>query len=78
MTFGGLDTLPTGEVLTVEKQVAKGLYSAGRNSAGLLVRRRLCQWYEYRRCDIFWAISRSIGCSELNFHERLKVAFMIK
>ena len=35
MTFGGLDTLPTGEVLTVEKQVVKGLYSAGRNSAGL-------------------------------------------
>ena len=35
MTFGGLDTLPTGEVLTIEKQVVKGLYSAGRNSAGL-------------------------------------------
>ncbi len=35
MTFGGLDTLPTGEVLTEEKRVIPGLFSAGRNSAGL-------------------------------------------
>jgi 3-oxo-5alpha-steroid 4-dehydrogenase len=35
MTFGGLDTLPTGEVLTVEKDIVPGLYAAGRNSAGL-------------------------------------------
>lgn len=35
MTFGGLDTLPSGEVLTVEKQIIPGLYAAGRNSAGL-------------------------------------------
>jgi predicted oxidoreductase len=35
MTFGGLDTLPTGEVLSVEKRVIPGLYAAGRNSAGL-------------------------------------------
>jgi succinate dehydrogenase/fumarate reductase flavoprotein subunit len=35
MTFGGLDTLPGGEVLTAEKRVIGGLYAAGRNSAGL-------------------------------------------
>ncbi|NND69884.1 MAG: FAD-dependent oxidoreductase [Halioglobus sp.] len=35
MTFGGLDTLPTGEVLTVEGNVVPGLYAAGRNSAGI-------------------------------------------
>ena len=35
MTFGGLDTLPTGEVITAEKQCVPGLYAAGRNSAGL-------------------------------------------
>lgn len=35
MTFGGLDTLPSGEVLTVERNVVPGLYAAGRNSAGL-------------------------------------------
>ena len=35
MTFGGLDTLPTGEVLTVEKNIIPGLFAAGRNSAGL-------------------------------------------
>jgi succinate dehydrogenase/fumarate reductase flavoprotein subunit len=35
MTFGGLDTLPTGEVLSWERQVIPGLYAAGRNSAGL-------------------------------------------
>ncbi len=35
MTFGGLDTLPTGEVLTGANRVIPGLYAAGRNSAGL-------------------------------------------
>lgn len=35
MTFGGLDTLPTGEVLSIEKRSIPGLYAAGRNSAGL-------------------------------------------
>ena len=35
MTFGGLDTLPTGEVLTATRDVIPGLYAAGRNSAGL-------------------------------------------
>jgi succinate dehydrogenase/fumarate reductase flavoprotein subunit len=35
MTFGGLDTLPTGEVLTAKHEIIPGLYAAGRNSAGL-------------------------------------------
>jgi succinate dehydrogenase/fumarate reductase flavoprotein subunit len=35
MTFGGLDTLPTGEVLSADKAIIPGLYAAGRNSAGL-------------------------------------------
>ena len=35
MTFGGLDTLPTGEVLTATKDIIPGLFAAGRNSAGL-------------------------------------------
>tara|TARA_R110002072_G_scaffold148907_2_gene296552 strand:- start:370 stop:798 length:429 start_codon:yes stop_codon:yes gene_type:complete len=35
MTFGGLDTLPTGEVLSPDKTILPGLYAAGRNSAGL-------------------------------------------
>ena len=34
-TLGGLDTRPTGEVLTVDGQVVEGLYAAGRASAGL-------------------------------------------
>ena len=34
-TLGGLDTLPTGEVLTIEGRIVPGLYSAGRNAAGL-------------------------------------------
>lgn len=34
-TFGGLDTLPTGEVLSAEGEVIAGLYAAGRNTAGL-------------------------------------------
>lgn len=49
MTFGGLDTLPTGEVLSVEKRVIPGLYAAGRNSAGL------------PRCAAGYASGMSIG-----------------
>lgn len=49
MTFGGLDTLPTGEVLTPEKEVIPGLYAAGRNSAGL------------PRCAAGYASGMSIG-----------------
>ncbi|MRI33449.1 flavoprotein [Endozoicomonas sp. OPT23] len=34
-TFGGLNTQPTGEVLTEDRQVVTGLYAAGRNTCGL-------------------------------------------
>jgi 3-oxo-5alpha-steroid 4-dehydrogenase len=34
-TMGGLDTLPTGEVLTADKTVIPGLYAAGRTTAGI-------------------------------------------
>ena len=34
-TLGGLDTLPTGEVLTADGAVIKGLYAAGRTTAGV-------------------------------------------
>lgn len=34
-TFGGLDTLPSGEVLTAEGDVIEGLYAAGRTACGL-------------------------------------------
>jgi 3-oxo-5alpha-steroid 4-dehydrogenase len=34
-TLGGLNTQPTGEVLSVDGQVIDGLYAAGRASAGL-------------------------------------------
>ncbi|MCB1614629.1 MAG: FAD-dependent oxidoreductase [Pseudomonadales bacterium] len=34
-TLGGLDTLPTGEVVREDRTVIKGLYAAGRNTAGL-------------------------------------------
>lgn len=34
-TLGGLDTEPSGEVLTVDGQRVEGLYAAGRASAGL-------------------------------------------
>ncbi len=34
-TMGGLDTLPTGEVLTPDGVVVPGLYAAGRTTAGL-------------------------------------------
>ena len=34
-TLGGLDTLPSGEVLTPERETIPGLYAAGRNTAGI-------------------------------------------
>jgi succinate dehydrogenase/fumarate reductase flavoprotein subunit len=34
-TLGGLDTLPTGEVLTMDREIIPGLYAAGRTSCGL-------------------------------------------
>jgi succinate dehydrogenase/fumarate reductase flavoprotein subunit len=34
-TLGGLDTLPTGEVLTMDKQIISGLYAAGRTACGV-------------------------------------------
>ena len=34
-TLGGLDTLPSGEVLTPEGDVVPGLYAAGRTTAGI-------------------------------------------
>ncbi len=34
-TLGGLDTLPTGEVLTPERKPINGLYAAGRTAAGI-------------------------------------------
>lgn len=34
-TLGGLETRPTGEVVSVDEQVIPGLYAAGRASAGL-------------------------------------------
>jgi len=34
-TLGGLDTLPTGEVLTPSREVIPGLYAAGRTAAGI-------------------------------------------
>jgi len=37
-TLGGLDTLPTGEVLTSEGEVVSGLYAAGRTACGVVRR----------------------------------------
>ena len=37
-TLGGLDTQPTGEVLTPEGGVVKGLYAAGRTACGIVRR----------------------------------------
>jgi 3-oxo-5alpha-steroid 4-dehydrogenase len=37
-TLGGLDTLPTGEVLTADRQVIEGLYAAGRTACGVVRR----------------------------------------
>ena len=34
-TLGGLDTLPSGEVVTGEREVIPGLYAAGRTTAGM-------------------------------------------
>ena len=34
-TLGGLDTLPTGEVLSMEGRIIPGLYAAGRTSCGV-------------------------------------------
>jgi succinate dehydrogenase/fumarate reductase flavoprotein subunit len=34
-TLGGLDTLPTGEVLRMDKRVIQGLYAAGRTACGV-------------------------------------------
>ncbi len=34
-TLGGLDTRPTGEVLTMDKSVIPGLYAAGRTTCGV-------------------------------------------
>ncbi len=34
-TLGGLDTLPTGEVLDAERKVIRGLFAAGRTACGL-------------------------------------------
>jgi succinate dehydrogenase/fumarate reductase flavoprotein subunit len=37
-TLGGLDTLPTGEVVTAERNVIPGLYAAGRTACGIVRR----------------------------------------
>ena len=34
-TLGGLDTLPTGEVLDADRRPVAGLYAAGRTACGL-------------------------------------------
>jgi succinate dehydrogenase/fumarate reductase flavoprotein subunit len=34
-TLGGLDTLPTGEVLTMDRRVIPGLFAAGRTTCGI-------------------------------------------
>ncbi len=37
-TLGGLDTLPTGEVVDAQRQVITGLYAAGRTACGVVRR----------------------------------------
>ena len=37
-TLGGLDTLPSGEVLTADRSVIPGLYAAGRTACGVVRR----------------------------------------
>ena len=37
-TLGGLDTLPTGEVVDGQRQVIPGLYAAGRTACGIVRR----------------------------------------
>jgi succinate dehydrogenase/fumarate reductase flavoprotein subunit len=49
MTFGGLDTLPSGEVLDASGRPVRGLYAAGRTSAGL------------PRCAAGYASGMSVG-----------------
>ncbi len=48
-TLGGLNTLPTGEVLSEDDQIIKGLYAAGRNACGL------------PRCGATYSSGMSIG-----------------
>ena len=35
-TLGGLDTLPTGEVVDAQRNVVPGLYAAGRTACGVV------------------------------------------
>ena len=35
-TLGGLDTLPTGEVVNASGKVISGLFAAGRNACGVV------------------------------------------
>ncbi|PLW84332.1 flavoprotein [Kineobactrum sediminis] len=37
-TLGGLDTLPTGEVVNAQREVVPGLYAAGRTACGIVRR----------------------------------------
>ena len=37
-TLGGLDTLPTGEVVNPQREVIPGLYAAGRTACGVVRR----------------------------------------
>jgi 3-oxo-5alpha-steroid 4-dehydrogenase len=37
-TLGGLDTLPTGEVVDPQREVIPGLYAAGRTACGVVRR----------------------------------------
>ena len=37
-TLGGLDTLPTGEVVNPQRDIITGLYAAGRTACGIVRR----------------------------------------
>jgi len=37
-TLGGLDTLPTGQVVDPQRQIIPGLYAAGRTACGIVRR----------------------------------------
>ena len=37
-TLGGLDTLPSGEVVNPQKEIIPGLYAAGRTACGIVRR----------------------------------------
>ena len=37
-TLGGLDTLPTGEVVNAQRETIPGLYAAGRTACGVVRR----------------------------------------